>query len=226
MGRRRLEKSSAAEPSIAGLLASLDAQPALHEALRHHEVLPAQSPRLAPLPAAFASLAPLLAARGIPALYEHQARALGHVAAGEHVVLATPTASGKTLVYTLPVLARAADAPEARALYLSPLKAPERDQHARLEADSAALPPGLYSLSRSRRRPRAGASPRVARNTTECVDHDRHAARHIRRRHGMGSVFRGLRTIVITPLYRGRLQIAQVLRRRRASPRVTARSRS
>ena len=51
----------------------------------------------------------------------------------KNVVLATPTASGKTLVYNLPVLRRALADPEARALYIFPLKALERDQRQRLE---------------------------------------------------------------------------------------------
>ncbi|HEY5656840.1 MAG TPA: DEAD/DEAH box helicase, partial [Myxococcota bacterium] len=78
-------------------------------------------------------------ARGIRALYAHQARALALHEEGHDVVLATPTASGKTLVYNLPALRRVREDPGARALYLFPLKALSQDQRRRLEADAAAL---------------------------------------------------------------------------------------
>lgn len=61
-------------------------------------------------------------------LYTHQARALELVRAGRDVVAATPTASGKSLVYTLPVLEALARDPQAKALFLFPLKALEQDQ--------------------------------------------------------------------------------------------------
>ena len=107
---------------------------------QHHEVLPSRPPVFAPrLPCGFESLAPLLARRGIEQLYGHQARAIEVLERGLDLVLATPTASGKTLVYNLPVLRRACEDPEARALYLFPLKALSQDQRRRLEEDAAAL---------------------------------------------------------------------------------------
>ena len=73
-----------------------------------HFVQPACEGRYAPLPADLpAGLARALQARGIHRLYSHQAEAWDAVAAGGHVVLATPTASGKSLCYTLPVVAGA-----------------------------------------------------------------------------------------------------------------------
>ncbi|MCF8031645.1 MAG: DEAD/DEAH box helicase [Desulfarculaceae bacterium] len=73
-------------------------------------------------------LAGALAAQGIERLFSHQAAALKLVRAGRDVVVATPTASGKSLVYTLPVLERLAADPEGTALFLFPLKALEQDQ--------------------------------------------------------------------------------------------------
>ena len=70
----------------------------------------------------------VLAARGIDRLYTHQALALERVGAGENVVIVTPTASGKTLCYNLPVLDRLTAEPGARALYLFPTKALAEDQ--------------------------------------------------------------------------------------------------
>jgi len=69
-----------------------------------------------------------LRARGIDRLYSHQAQALEAVHAGRSVVVVTPTASGKTLCYNLPVLHEIAGRPEARALYLFPTKALAQDQ--------------------------------------------------------------------------------------------------
>ena len=70
----------------------------------------------------------VLAARGIEKLYTHQALAREKVAAGENVVIVTPTASGKTLCYNLPVLDRLTADPGARAMYLFPTKALAEDQ--------------------------------------------------------------------------------------------------
>jgi DEAD/DEAH box helicase domain-containing protein len=66
--------------------------------------------------------------RGIRELYSHQARAFELASKGKHVVVATPTASGKSLCYNLPVLQALASDPTATALYLFPTKALSRDQ--------------------------------------------------------------------------------------------------
>src|SRR5450759_4552511 len=63
-------------------------------------------------------LAESLAARGIASLYSHQVQAWESARRGENVILATGTASGKTLGYNLPVLAALLENPEARGLYL------------------------------------------------------------------------------------------------------------
>ena len=66
--------------------------------------------------------------RGIGALYSHQAEALEALRAGQDVAIVTPTASGKSLCYNLPVLQAIAEDPAARALYLFPTKALSQDQ--------------------------------------------------------------------------------------------------
>jgi DEAD/DEAH box helicase domain-containing protein len=73
-----------------------------------------------------------LTRRGIPRLYSHQAEAVEAVFRGEHVVVVTPTASGKTLCYNLSVLSSIMNHPESRALYLFPTKALSQDQVAEL----------------------------------------------------------------------------------------------
>src|SRR5256886_5446350 len=103
--------------------------------------LPARPARYLPLPAGVRpELATALAARGIERLYAHQAEAWEHVRAGRHVVVVTPTASGKTLCYNLPVLQRLLERPTSRALYLFPTKALARDQLAELGALAKPLP--------------------------------------------------------------------------------------
>ena len=81
-----------------------------------------------------------LRGRGIDRLYTHQTRAYTAVRQGRHLVVVTPTASGKTLCYNLPVLQRILEKPAARALYLFPTKALAQDQLAELGALAAALP--------------------------------------------------------------------------------------
>ncbi|MGB5284705.1 MAG: DEAD/DEAH box helicase, partial [Polyangiales bacterium] len=72
--------------------------------------------------------------RGICELYSHQARAFELASQGKHLVVATPTASGKSLCYNLPILQSLASDPSATALYLFPTKALARDQEEALRA--------------------------------------------------------------------------------------------
>lgn len=66
--------------------------------------------------------------RGVEALYSHQSAAVACALAGEDCVIATPTASGKTLCYNLPVMHAILRDPASRALYLFPTKALSQDQ--------------------------------------------------------------------------------------------------
>lgn len=70
----------------------------------------------------------LLKFLGIKKLYNHQKKAITMVQNGIHTVIATPTASGKTLIYNLPVIDEIVKNPQSHALYLFPLKALARDQ--------------------------------------------------------------------------------------------------
>jgi DEAD/DEAH box helicase domain-containing protein len=75
-----------------------------------------------------------LRSRGVEALYTHQASAIESVRAGHNVCVVTPTASGKTLCYNLPVIDAIARDEAARALYLFPTKALAADQLVELRA--------------------------------------------------------------------------------------------
>jgi len=198
----------------------------LGDTIRHHEVLPEQDSRAA-APEGFdlTRLEPVLRSRGIEALYSHQARALELLAKGHDVVLATPTASGKSLVYNLPTLARSLDDPDARALYLFPLKALEQDQRKGLEEDIAALASSgrpacdlpavaIYDgdTPTSLRRKIRASPPNVVISTPDML-HMGILPHHA----SWERLFRGLDLVVIDELhtYRGVFgsQVAQVLRR-------------
>jgi len=90
---------------------------------------PPRPARLVPLPDDLpTALAEALQELGISSLYRHQSEAWTAARLGQNVVMATGTASGKTLGYNLPVLATLLENPEARALYLFPTKALAQDQ--------------------------------------------------------------------------------------------------
>ena len=76
----------------------------------------------------------VLSGRGIRQLYSHQAQAIDHIHQGKDIVLVTPTASGKTLCYNIPVLQRIIEEPETRAIYLFPTKALANDQMTEVHA--------------------------------------------------------------------------------------------
>ncbi|MCL1817900.1 MAG: DEAD/DEAH box helicase, partial [Spirochaetaceae bacterium] len=73
-----------------------------------------------------------LRARGVERLYSHQAEAFDTARAGKNCVVVTPTASGKSLCYNLPVIHSILEKPETRALYIFPTKALSQDQQADL----------------------------------------------------------------------------------------------
>jgi DEAD/DEAH box helicase domain-containing protein len=115
--------------------------------------LPAQDARTAPIPSPLhPALHQALAARGIPELYTHQSQAVEAALAGQALAVVTPTASGKTLCYNLPILDRVLRDPNARALYLFPTKALGHDQLEELDGWRTALrgqgiPAGLLNAA-------------------------------------------------------------------------------
>jgi DEAD/DEAH box helicase domain-containing protein len=115
--------------SLEDALGALRSDPELAEGFVEWREQPAREPRYAPFPLNVEQrLVGALARRGIDRLYTHQAQAFAAVGQRQNVVVVTPTASGKTLCYNLPVLQSILDDPEARALYLFPTKALAQDQ--------------------------------------------------------------------------------------------------
>jgi len=121
---------------------ALLADSALQPLIAAHRVLEPRPPRHAPWPEGLdPRLMNALRSRGVEALYTHQTQALEAIRARRNVCVVTPTASGKTLCYNLPVLDAVARDPAARALYLFPTKALAADQLVELRAlaDAAEL---------------------------------------------------------------------------------------
>jgi DEAD/DEAH box helicase domain-containing protein len=116
------------------------------EEVAHVAEEPARSARLVPIPDALdPRVRDALAAQGLTALYGHQAAAWDAAQRGEHVIVTTGTASGKTLAFNLPVLDALAREPKNRALYLYPTKALAQDQARALSAYGVPkLRPAIY----------------------------------------------------------------------------------
>jgi DEAD/DEAH box helicase domain-containing protein len=110
--------------------------------------LPARPAQTYPFPTDLpAAVKQTLIAAGIHSLYSHQLEAWTHSQAGENIVLATSTASGKTLAYNLPVFATLFQNNNARALYLFPTKALSQDQFSNLESFRESLTPDTWNLA-------------------------------------------------------------------------------
>ncbi len=208
---------------MAAFLAAIQKDADLSAALRHHEVMPPREPELAPELPLSEPLQQVLKGRGIAAPYAHQTRAIEALRAGRDVVLATPTASGKSLVYSLPTLEQALADRDARAIFLFPLKALEQDQRKKLEEDINAL--GLLApddrpqveiydgdTPPSRRKKIRENPPHVLITTPDML-HLGILPHH----QSWDGLFRGLRLVVVDELhtYRGIFgsHVSQVLRR-------------
>ena len=127
--------------TFSGLLSHWRTDPLTAPNLPTWRTLPARPADLRPFPADLPpALANALTMHSISALFSHQNEAWETARGGGNVVLATGTASGKTLGYNLPVLAAWLENQQARALYLFPTKALTQDQLASLDFLQSAVP--------------------------------------------------------------------------------------
>lgn len=93
------------------------------------KTIPSTDEKKAPFPPSIPEkVKKVLEKKGISSLYTHQATAFDKIVSGKNVVVVTPTASGKTLTYNLPILSELLNDPEIRTLYLFPTKALAQDQ--------------------------------------------------------------------------------------------------
>ncbi|WP_083963860.1 DEAD/DEAH box helicase [Spirochaeta cellobiosiphila] len=110
--------------------------------LTHHETIPSQEGQYLPLPDDLhPQLIEALHQKGIHKLYTHQAECYQSVRQKDNIVVVTPTASGKTLCYNLPILQSLLEDIHSKALYLFPTKALSQDQQSAL--NELVLPSGL-----------------------------------------------------------------------------------
>ena len=126
--------------TLSEFVRALRDDPRFMENVTEWRVLPAREAKYAPFPEELdARIVQVLKARGIERLYTHQRQALDCALAGRDFVVVTPTASGKTLCYNLPVLNAILKDNAARALYLFPTKALSSDQVSELYSMVEAL---------------------------------------------------------------------------------------
>ena len=111
-------------------------QVVFHRHLPHQEPAYKKSHILSP------DIVCLLREAHIAKLYTHQVEAIERIGDGRDVLVSTPTASGKSLIYNIPVIDAIFHNPETRALYIFPLKALEQDQLKSLYDLARGLGPG------------------------------------------------------------------------------------
>lgn len=121
------------------LLETLQRNPDWRARIVHAEKLPERGAVFAPLDI-HPVLVTVLRARGIERLYSHQAEAIKSVREGVSTAVTTPTASGKSVIYLVPLWESRLGGEDARALYLSPLKALAQDQKRLIDGMNAGLP--------------------------------------------------------------------------------------
>jgi DEAD/DEAH box helicase domain-containing protein len=168
-------------------------------------VAPAQA-EYAELPAGLdARLVRALAGRGIERLYAHQGEAIQAALSGRHVIVATPTASGKSLCLHLPVLDALAKDETASAIYLYPTKALSRDQEHGLHALIREAELSVGALVYDGDTP--GDARRVAKNQSRVIltNPDMLHAAILPNHARWARVFQNLRHVVVDELhsYRG-----------------------
>ncbi len=118
---------------LGDIIESLRSDPSFSQRVTHWEIIPPREGKFAEIPPEVdPRIKSALRERGITRLYSHQLQTFDSVRAGKSVVLVSPTASGKTLAYNLPVLQSLLENLDAKALYLFPTKALSQDQQSEL----------------------------------------------------------------------------------------------
>jgi DEAD/DEAH box helicase domain-containing protein len=192
------------------------------EELAHLTTEPARPARTAVFPdELFPAVRAALAARGIEELYAHQAEAWQAARRGDHLIVTTGTASGKTLAFNLPVLDALAREPKSRALYLYPTKALAQDQARSLAALAV---PGVHPAIYDGDTPGENR-PHIRRSANLILTNPDMLHLGVLPRHDLwGDVLHNLRYVVVDEahVYRGVFgsHVGNVLRRLRRLARI------
>ena len=117
-----------AKPTVTEYISALKSSEQFGPQIVGHKTLPASKATLSSISFLLPELQELLKNLAIRDLYSHQAEAVKHVLDSKNILVATPTASGKSLIYNLPVFTQLINNPASRALYIFPLKALAQDQ--------------------------------------------------------------------------------------------------
>ncbi len=202
--------------AVADVVRLLGTNPVYRSRVTCHQVSDPEPARYGALDEALpGALSDYLAHSGIR-LYSHQCEAINGLRAGKNVIITTPTASGKTLAFNIPVFASLAADPGARALYLYPTKALSNDQYATIRAMETftGIPakPAIYDGDTPQ-------SKRAAiRENARIVISNPHELHHVLSWHAKWSpFFSNLKFVVIDEAHRYRgvfgSQIALLIRR-------------
>ncbi len=212
-------------PTLSQLLQNLKAREDLKDRIQHVEMIAASPARFHPYPKTLSKdLARVLEKSGFEALWAHQAHAVEALHHGAHVAVTTPTASGKTLCFNLPVFQSVLEDPKARALYLYPMKALAQDQLKTLQEwmgrlKSAKLP--VFSAEIYDGDTATGVRAKIRKNPPNILlsNPDMLHLGILAFHDGWAEFFRNLKTVVVDEAhsYRGIFgsHVAHVLRRLR-----------
>ena len=152
--------------NLAQLLDNLYNDPPFRSCVTEWRILPPKAAIYTDFPKSLdAKLVEIIQASGIQSLYSHQASAIESILNKKNVVIVTPTASGKTLCYNLPIVNAIMENPSARAIYLFPTKALSQDQVSELHDLVTALEIDLKTFTYD------GDTPRSARKAIRTAGH-------------------------------------------------------
>jgi len=208
------------KPNVSEYLQSLIKSERLGSQVVFHTVLPEEAARWSNMKSDWSpEIHHALKARGIHKLYQHQVQAIELIHGGRHVIVATPTASGKTLIYNLPTLEKFQKENNSKSLYIFPLKALAQDQlraFEHLAADFGEIKPtaAIYDgdTSAYRRKRIREAPPNVILTNPEML-HLSFLAHHRK----WQEFFKDLKTVVVDEVhtYRGVMgsHVALIFRR-------------
>lgn len=217
LGLSEASRSSGIETSVAIFQQRMADPDSPIRAIRHQ---PERAGEYEPIPESVApTLRNTLESRGIPKLYSHQADSFRLCTEGKNVVVVTPTASGKTLCYNLPVLQRLVEDAGARAMYLFPTKALAEDQLHEFQAALDAMGSDIRAFTYDGDTPQDGRRAIRERANVVLTNPDMLHSGILPHHTKWAKCFENLRYIVIDELhyYRGVYgsHLANVLRRLR-----------